>query len=123
MAFTQGLIEIILYVQDMAAMVGFYRNVLGLAVQHPQDATDVSQQHWVTFATGACTLALHSGGQEPPAANAPEIVFLVEDVQAARQQLVDRGVAMGEVVAAAPGILVCGGRDPEGHRFAVESRA
>ena len=123
MALTQGLIEIILYVQDMATMVAFYKDVIGLAVQHPQEVADCGQQHWVTFDTGACTLALHSGGQGRPAADAPELVFLVEDVQATRQQLVDRGVAMSEVVTAAPGILVCGGRDPEGHRFAVESRA
>lgn len=123
MTLTQGLIEVILYVQNMATMVAFYRDVLGLAVRHPQHVTDYDQQHWVTFDTGACILALHSGGQGRLGTDAPEIVFLVEDVQAARRHLVDRGVAMGDVVTAAPGILVCGGRDPESHRFAVESRA
>jgi hypothetical protein len=48
---------------------------------------------------------------------------LVEAVPAARQQLLDPRAAMAEVVTAAPGILVCGGRDPEGRRFSMESRA
>jgi catechol 2,3-dioxygenase-like lactoylglutathione lyase family enzyme len=104
-------------------MVAFYRDVLGLPVGHPQGVADYGQEHWVTFGTGACTLALHSGGQARIGADAPEVVFLVEDVQGARQQLVARGAAMGEVVTAAPGIVVCGGRDPEGNRFAVEARS
>ena len=57
------LIEIIVYVEDMAAQVAFYRDVLGLRVTWP-DVGDFSGEHWVTFATGAATLALHSGGEQ-----------------------------------------------------------
>lgn len=120
---TKGLVEVILYVEDMAGMVAFYRDVLGLAVKHPTGVTNYGQEHWVTFETGGCTLALHSGGRARASGEGSEIVFLVDDILAAREELVARGAAMGEVVMAAPGLAVCGGRDPEGNRFAVEARS
>lgn len=122
MALTKGLLEVIVYVEDMAAMVAFYRDVLELAVTFPVDAVDFAREMWVTFDTGGCTLALHGGGQEHVGQETAEVVFLVDDVHAARATLAGRGVAMGDVVSAAPGILVCSGRDTEGNRFAVESR-
>jgi predicted enzyme related to lactoylglutathione lyase len=122
MALTKGLLEVILYAEDMAAMVAFYRDVLELAVTFPANAHDFAREMWVTFDTGGCTLALHGGGQKHLSQERGEVVFLVDDVHAARATLAARGVAMGEVATAAPGITVCSGRDPEGNRFAVESR-
>lgn len=122
MALTRGLLEVIVYAEDMAAMVAFYRDVLELPVTFPADAASYAQEMWVTFDTGGCTLALHGGGQKHWGQETAEVVFLVDDVHAARAALAARGVAMSEVVSAAPGILVCSGRDPEGNRFSVESR-
>lgn len=122
MTLTRGLLEVIVTVEDMAAMVAFYRDVLELAVTYPADAAEYAHEMWVTFDTGGCTLALHGGGQKHLEQETAEIVFLVDDVHAVRETLTARGVTMGEVVSAAPGILVCSGRDPEGNRFAVESR-
>ncbi len=122
MTLTQGLLEVILHAEDMAGMVAFYRDVLELAVTFPSGAVDYAQEMWVTFDTGGCTLALHGGGQKRLGRETAEIVFAVDDVHVARATLTARGVTMGEVVPAAPGILVCSGRDPEGNRFAVEAR-
>lgn len=122
MALTKGLLEVIVYVEDMAAAVAFYRDTLELPVTYPADNADFAREMWVTFETGGCTLALHGGGQKHLSQETAEVVFLVDDVHAARATLAGRGVAMGEVVSAAPGIRVCAGRDPEGNRFAVESR-
>lgn len=38
------------------------------------------------------------------------------------QDLLARGVLLGETRTAAPGVLVCDGEDPEGNRFSIESR-
>jgi len=123
MGFIGDLMEVILYVQDMNAQVSFYRDKLGLTLKEPQDVTDFSEVYWVEFDTGACILALHAGGEGDFGKDAPGITFRVTDIEAARNELIQRGVAMGEVNAPAPGHLVADGRDAEGNRFSIESQA
>ena len=118
-----GLIEVILYVQDMGSQVAFYRDVMGLAVLYPTGISEYDGEMWVTFSTGTCTLALHGGGRGRLGADAPKIVFGVPDVESARAQLLSKGVEMGEVRSAAPGVFVCDGVDPEGNTFSIESHS
>jgi len=94
MSIVGELMEVILYVQDVQAQVTFYRSKLGLAVTSPAGVTDFAHQFWVTLGTGACTLVLHGGGQRRLGADAPKIVFRVTDIEAARRELVERGVAL-----------------------------
>ena len=118
------LVEVILYVQDMGAQVSFYRDVLGLKVLGRRGDGDYwDGVPWVELDTGACMLALHMGGQGRLGNDAPKIVFRVADVPAARQELMRRGVAMGEMRSPAPGVQVSDGADPEGNRFSIESHA
>jgi catechol 2,3-dioxygenase-like lactoylglutathione lyase family enzyme len=119
---TNGLIEVILYVQDMPAQVAFYRDVFGLRVLFPAGKEDYSQEFWVTLDSGACILALHGGGQKRLGRDTPKIVFGVGDIHAARRELLSRDVAVGEVRSAAPGVWVCDGFDPEGNPFSIESQ-
>ena len=122
MAIVGELMEVILYVQDMGAQVSFYRDLLGLKLREPLDQDDWTGVHWVELETGSCTLALHAGGQRRLDADAPKIVFRVLEVPAARRQLVQLGVPMGEIRSPAPGVQVADGVDPEGNRFSIESR-
>lgn len=117
-----GLLEVILYVQDMGAMVHFYRDQLGLEVLEPTDTEDYSAESWVVFDAGAVRLALHSGGERRLGEDTPMIVFAVMDIEAARRALIARGVEVGAPFEAAPGVLVCHARDPEGHPIALEQR-
>ncbi|MBK8900587.1 MAG: VOC family protein [Anaerolineaceae bacterium] len=118
---TTGLIEIIMYVTDMAAQVRFYRDVMGLAVTYPADLESYADQYWVTLDAGGILLALHGGGHGRFGADTPKIVFGVDDIHAARAELVAQGVSLDEVRSAAPGVWVCDGRDPEGNPFSIES--
>jgi predicted enzyme related to lactoylglutathione lyase len=118
-----ALMEVILYVQDMGSQVSFYRDTLGLQVKEPQDVQDLSGQYCVELDTGACTLALHGGGQRRFGEDAPKIVFRVADVPRVRAELLQQGVPMGDLRSPAPGVQVCDGRDPEGNRFSIESRS
>ncbi|GIV67163.1 CBS domain-containing protein [Caldilinea sp.] len=117
-----GLLEVILYVQDMGAMVHFYRDQLGLEVLEPTDTEDYSAESWVVFDAGAVRLALHSGGERRLGEDTPMIVFAVMDIEAARRALIARGVEVGAPFEAAPGVLVCHARDPEGRPIALEQR-
>ena len=122
MAIAGELMEVILYVQDMGAQVSFYRDLLGLEVREPRGEAEWTGVHWVELDTGACTLALHAGGQRRLGDDAPKIVFRVSDVPGACQELVRRGVPMGEIRSPAPGVQVSDGVDPEGNKFSIESR-
>jgi catechol 2,3-dioxygenase-like lactoylglutathione lyase family enzyme len=117
-----GLIEVILYVRDMAAQVAFYRDTLGLSVHDPKELTDYSEEYWVTFHTGGCVLALHGGGEGRLGEDAPKIVFGVLDLAAARTTLVEKAIRTGEIREAAPGVLVCDCEDPEGNSFSLEQK-
>lgn len=118
---TNGLIEIIVYVADMDAQVRFYREVFGLDVTYPTGLDSYADQVWVTLDAGGVLLALHGGGQGRLGADTPKIVFGVDDIHAARADLVAQGVRIDEVRSAAPGVWVCDGRDPEGNPFSIES--
>lgn len=115
------IIEIILYVEDMNAQVSFYRDKFGFEIKNPAGLNDYSDEFWVELDTGRCSLALHAGGKRRLGEDAPKFVFQVEDILAARQQLIDQEVEMGEIRSAAPGIWVSDGVDPEGNKFSIES--
>ncbi len=115
-----GLLKVIVYVENMDAQVRFYRDSLGLAVKSPNDATDFSNEFWVEFDTGATTLVLHGGGQKRIGVDAPKLAFAVDDINAARQTLIERGVGMGEIRSPAPGVSVCDGIDSEGNKFSMD---
>jgi predicted enzyme related to lactoylglutathione lyase len=121
MALIDGLMEVIVYVEDMNRAVAFYRDTLGLSVTFPAGLDDYGQEFWVTLATGQCTLALHGGGQRRQGQDAAKIVFRVTDVRAAREQLLARGVQLGEVRNPAPGVWVVDGRDSEGNPLSLEA--
>lgn len=116
MAIIKGLVEIILYVQDMEKQVGFYRDMLGLKLKEGQELN----LWWMEFETGSCTLALHGGTSGKPGKDAPRLVFGVEDVEVARQELIKLGVPMGSVRKVESGGLVCEGLDPEDNIFSIE---
>jgi predicted enzyme related to lactoylglutathione lyase len=116
------LIEVIIYAQDMQRLVTFYRDRLGLEILYPPGLEEYGAEHWVTFDTGPCTLALHSGGAGREGQDAPTIVFQVDDIDEARRSLTTRGVTLGDIRTAAPGIRVVDGLDPEGNKISFESR-
>ena len=104
------LAEVVVYTQDMARATAFYKDTLGLEPTFESD-------HWTTFDTGACTLALHAGSE------APDPTFLVDDLDAARENLDAAGVDVTEIREPMPGVRVFDARDPDGNRFSLESRA
>lgn len=117
-----NLMQVILYVQEMTQAVSFYRDVLGLTIVYPAGLESYADQSWVEFATGECALCLHAGGEGKQTGSAPSFTFRVADIEWSRRELAARGVEMGEIFDAAPGIRVCRGMDPDGHPFAIEMK-
>lgn len=117
-----GILEVIVYVQNMDRMVQFYRDTLGLEITYPKNVASYTNENWVTFQAGAYTLALHSGGQAQQVKHSPQIVFGVIDIEHARSFLHQREVDIGDIRLISPGILVCDAVDPEGNSFSLEYR-
>ena len=117
----EGLMEVIMHVENMNVEVSFYRDKLGLGLTYPRDKVDFEKENWVTFDTGSCIFVLHSGGRirtgESPS---HRIVFRVRDIHATRNELVGRGLTLSEVRSPAPKVWVVDGRDPEGNVIALE---
>jgi predicted enzyme related to lactoylglutathione lyase len=105
--------EVIVHVDDMARAVAFYRDVLGLGV-------DVESEHWTTFDTGHCVLALHGGGRI--GTHNVRVNFDVDDLDAVCAELRRRGVETSDAREPAPGIRVADVRDPEGNVVSLEER-
>ena len=103
----------IVHVDDMARETAFYRDVLELEPSY-------ESEWWTTFDTGACTLALHGGGK----IGVPNVRvnFDVDDLDAARAALRERGIETTDVREPAPGVRVCDLRDPEGNTISLEER-
>jgi len=116
------LMQIILYVKDMGSAVHFYHKILGLPIRYPAGLVDYADEMWVEFETGDCNLALHGGDHEKPNQK-HEIVFEVEDVEAAREVIVAGGIEMKPTRILEDGAPIAEGTDPAGHRFAIRASA
>lgn len=110
------LVEVVLYVSDMRRATRFYRDTLGLELNYESD-------HWTTFETGACTLALHGTDQGEPGRGEPDPTFLVPDADAERERLAGAGVEVTEIREPVAGTRVFDATDPEGNRFSIESKS
>jgi catechol 2,3-dioxygenase-like lactoylglutathione lyase family enzyme len=105
--------RIILFTSDMARMTTFYRDALGLPL-----CTD--QAGYKEFDAGGSRIALHNGnarvGTRPP-----KLSFQVDDVAAAREELIAHGAKLGKVLGG--NILTrCEGKDSDGNPFQLSNR-
>ena len=121
--------RIILFVKDMAAMLAFYEETLGLK----RSASPNDDDNFITLDAGSVQLALHrippryardieiSDPPKPRSGIPVKFAFRVEDVDASRAQLVARGARMRKIQSAGE-IRFCDGIDPEGNLFQISNR-
>lgn len=117
--------RVIIFVADVERCAGFYRDVFGFKVL----ASESPAKDWIELETGGCRLAFHKQGGKKSRTGADEaasrgphkIVFYAKDVEAAREQLVSRGAKMGKVITFGE-LVMCDGRDVEGHAFQISNR-
>lgn len=113
--------QIMLFAHDVEALAAFYQDSFGfLRREHIEN-------EWVVLAAGSTELALHRVGpawrhlsaQGEKRVTNTKLVFSVStDLVVLRQELMDRGIKMGEIKnwPDGPGPL-CDGHDPEGNVF------
>jgi len=115
----------VIFVKDMARMLYFYGEQLGLPLIQER-----SKEGWVEFATGGTILALHAipeelaekiviGDPPRPREETPvKLVFLADNVELERSLLLERGVHMLKLLPWG----ACNGVDPEGNVFQIAQR-
>lgn len=121
-----SLSRIIIYAGDALRCARFFEEHFGLT-----PIGELSPE-WAELDAGACRLAFHQAyGQSGPItsptgspSNPHKIVFTVPDVATARQQLIEAGVAVGEIhqFEDQGNLIFCQGTDPEGHVFQLCNR-
>ena len=105
--------RVILFVKDVEGVAAFYEGKLGLKVIGRENG-------FVDLDAGAVRLALHSAGAANPGRT--KLCFYVDDVSAARAELVKRGVKMGKDPGGGAGLKLCDGKDAEGNAFQLSNR-
>jgi catechol 2,3-dioxygenase-like lactoylglutathione lyase family enzyme len=110
------LAKVVLPVRDAALMRVFYRDVLGL------EETPSPDPACTNLDAGGMTLSLQSGSSfvRDNDAGAARIVFMVDDVDATRAQLVEQGVKLGKLKSFG-NLASCDGTDPEGNPFRLSN--
>jgi catechol 2,3-dioxygenase-like lactoylglutathione lyase family enzyme len=105
---------ITLWAVNFEEMVAFYREKLGLAVEH-------SDENFIQFATSGTKFYIHRLGAAPPLReNTVEIHFDVPDVDAAYADLRARDVVFEDPPANRPwGLRMAAFRDPEGYAIEI----
>jgi catechol 2,3-dioxygenase-like lactoylglutathione lyase family enzyme len=106
---------VMLGTKDLARSLKFYRDTLGMAVQS-------ESPNFAFLNAGGVTLALASplAAAAEHMVGATEVVFSVDSVQAAYEELKRRGVAfVNEPRVVAPPMWAVNFKDPDGHGLSL----
>jgi catechol 2,3-dioxygenase-like lactoylglutathione lyase family enzyme len=106
-------------VSDVDRAKAFYTEQVGFVADHDHAVSDAIRFVQLTPPGSACSIAFGVGIVDMPPGSAQGLQLVVEDVCAARAELVERGVDVSEVQEFAWGSFVFF-RDPDGNGWAVQ---
>ena len=109
-------------VTDVDRAKAFYADQLGFAVDvdvRPADGVRVVQ---LTPPGSACSIGIGTGvpAYEGTPGSVRGLHLVVTDIEAARAQLIDRGVDVGEIVDVGRGVTYAGFEDPDGNGWTLQ---
>lgn len=106
-------------VTDVDRAKAFYVDQVGFHADHDHQVSDTLRFVQLTPPSSACSIVLGTGITEMPPGSQQGVQVVVEDAEAARQQLVDRGVAASDVDVQPWGSFVTFS-DPDGNTWALQ---
>jgi predicted enzyme related to lactoylglutathione lyase len=106
-------------VSDVDRAKSFYVDQVGFNADHDHRVSDSIRFVQLTPPGSACSIAIGTGVVETPPGSAQGLQLVVEDVEAARAELLERGVEVGEVQDFPWGSFVFFS-DPDGNGWAVQ---
>ena len=106
-------------VTDVDRAKAFYVDQVGFQADHDQRVDETVRFVQLTPPGSACSIAFGSGITEMAPGSQQGLMVVVEDVRAARQELINRGVEASEVDVQAWGSFV-GFSDPDGNSWTLQ---
>jgi uncharacterized protein (TIGR03086 family) len=106
-------------VTDVDRAKDFYAEKAGFSVDHDHTVNDEIRFVQLTPPGSACSITLGKGISEAPPGSAQGLQMVVDDIEAARAELVGRGVEAGEIQDFPWGRFVFFS-DPDGNGWAVQ---
>ena len=107
-------------VSDVDRAKAFYTEQVGFNADHDHQVSDEMRFVQLTPPGSACSIAIGSGIMDTPPGSVQGLQLVVADVEAARAQLVERGVEVSEVQDFPWGRFVFFS-DPDGNGWAVQA--
>ncbi len=109
-------------VGDIDNAVSFYVGKVGFVLDHDVKPTDDVRVVQLTPRGSSCSIVLAEGlpafSAEPGSIRGLHLV--VDDIDAARSELVDRGVEVDDVADIGGGVRMAGFVDPDGNTWALQ---
>lgn len=106
-------------VSDVDRAKTFYTEQVGFHADHDYQVSEGLRFVQLTPPGSACSIALGEGITDAAPGSVRGMQLVVSDINAARAQLVERGVEVGDVQTFPWGSFVFF-RDPDGNRWAVQ---
>ena len=106
-------------VSDVDRAIAFYRDRAGFNLDYDHKVSDELRFVQLTPPGSACSIALGTGLGDTPPGSVHGLQLVVSDIHAARAELVERGVEVGEVQEFPWGSFVFFS-DPDGNSWAVQ---
>ena len=110
---------VILPVTDVDRAKAFYVDKVGFHEDHDQRVSDQLRFVQLTPRGSSCSIAFGEGITDAPAGSVKGLQMVVADARAARQELIDRGMDVGEVDVQPWGSFIYFS-DPDGNSWAVQ---
>jgi predicted enzyme related to lactoylglutathione lyase len=107
-------------VTDVDRAKAFYTEQVGFNADHDHRVSDEMRFVQLTPPGSACSIAIGTGIMDTPPGSAQGLQLVVSDIEAARAQLIDGGVDVGEVQDFPWGRFVFF-KDPDGNGWAVQA--
>jgi predicted enzyme related to lactoylglutathione lyase len=106
-------------VSDVDRAKAFYTEKAGFNADHDHQVSDEMRFVQLTPPGSACSIAIGNGIVDTPPGSAQGLQMVVADIDAARSELVERGVEVGEVQEFTWGSFVFFS-DPDGNGWSVQ---
>lgn len=110
-------------VTDVDRAKSFYVDQVGFEAEHDHRVSDEVRFVQLTPPGSACSIVIGTGITGAPAGSADGTLLVVEDIAAARAELVDRGVEVSEPQDMGWGAIHAYFQDPDGNSWQLQQPA
>lgn len=110
-------------VTDVDRAKSFYVDQAGFEAEHDHQFTDQIRFVELTPPGSACSIVIGNGITKAPPGSAEGMLLVVEDIEAARGELVGRGVEVSEPEEMGWGAIHASFRDTDGNEWQLQQPA